>query len=387
MATRLTADALSRFCACHVAGARGRDQGAQPLRSRQLLFPKTNNGDRNHTARARDYSASMDVSWVADAWRPAHAWVGAWAASALYVGSLYLWPARYRAPRDHPAVIRRRTVSLLVTCVASCALPWVALQVAPPCAAVRAAGVALPATVAEATGLAAAGAAPAAIASLCLCALLFLGPLARAALDEGAASVARLFSQALAPKSATAWRNHVVAPVAEEWVFRAVCVPTLVFAGAATVAQAVTLAPLLFGSAHVHHFFETRERMVAAERRRNPERNRDAAERRATARALLAVSAQFAYTSLFGAFASFLVLRTGNACAPTAAHAFCNAFGAPDVLAAARSRHRTFVFAAYAVGIIAFAALLGPLTDPARHPGSRWDDLLAVSARSRDARR
>ena len=331
----------------------------------------------------------MDVSWVADAWRPAHAWVGAWVASALYVGSLYLWPARYRAPRDHPAVIRRRTVSLLGTCVASCALPWVALQVAPPCAAARAAGVALPATVAEATGLASAGAAPAAIASLCLCALLFLGPLARAALDEGAASVARLFTEALAPKSATAWRNHVVAPVAEEWVFRAVCVPTLVFAGAATVAQAVTLAPLLFGSAHVHHFFETRERMIAAEKRtfsfsRAAAADRAAAERRATARALLAVSAQFAYTSLFGAFASFLVLRTGNACAPTVAHAFCNATGVPDVLAAARSRHRTFVVAAYAVGIIAFAALLGPLTDPMRHPGSRWDDLLAVSARSRD---
>ena len=54
------------------------------------------------------------------------------------------------------------------------------------------------------------------------------------------------------------------------------------------------------------------------------------------------------------------------------------------LLAAARSRHRTFVVAAYAVGIIAFAALLGPLTDQMRHPGSRWDDLLAVSARSRD---
>ena len=96
------------------------------------------------------------------------------------------------------------------------------------------------------------------------------------------------------------------------------------------------------------------------------------------------LTAGIAYTSLFGAFASFLVLRTGNACAPTVAHAFCNATGVPDVLAAARSRHRTFVVAAYAVGIIAFAALLGPLTDPMRHPGSRWDDLLAVSARSRD---
>lgn len=330
----------------------------------------------------------MDVSWVADAWRPAHAWVGAWAASALYVGSLYLWPARYRAPRDHPAVIRRRTVSLLGTCIASCALPWVALQVAPPCAAARAAGVALPATVAEATGLESAGAAPAAIASLSLCALLFLGPLARVALDEGAASVARIFSDALAPTSATAWRNHIVAPLAEEWVFRAICVPTLVFAGAATVTEAVALSPLLFGSAHVHHFFETRERFlsgpvaVSSSSRADPytEKRDSSKKRRATKRALLVVAAQFAYTSLFGAFASFLMTRTGNVCAPTAAHFFCNATGVPDVFAAARSRHRNVVFVAYAVGILAFAANLWPLTDPARHPGSRWDDLVAVSA-------
>ena len=343
----------------------------------------------------------MDISWVADAWRPAHAWVGASAVSALYVGSLYLWPARYRAPRDHPAVIRRRTVSLLGTCVASCALPWVALQIAPPCAAARAAGVALPATIAETTGFAVAGAPPAAIASLSLCALLFLGPLTRAALDEGAASVARLFADALAPKSATAWRNHVVAPLAEEWVFRAVCVPTLVFAGAATVARAVALSPLLFGLAHVHHFFEARER---ARRREEATLRRcdadddcgdfgartvvdddararaTAAERRATRRALIVVSVQFAYTSLFGAFAAFLMLRTGNACAPTAAHAFCNAVGVPDVAAAARSRHRNVVIVAYVSGILAFATLLRPLTDPAKHPGSRWDDLIALSA-------
>jgi prenyl protein peptidase len=93
------------------------------------------------------------------------------------------------------------------------------------------------------------------------------------------------------------------------------------------------------------------------------------------------VAAQFAYTSLFGAFASFLMTRTGNVCAPTAAHFFCNATGVPDVFAAARSRHRNVVFVAYAVGIMAFAANLWPLTDPARHPGSRWDDLVAVSAR------
>ena len=101
---------------------------------------------------------------------------------------------------------------------------------------------------------------------------------------------------------------------------------------------------------------------------------------------MVVVSAQFAYTTLFGAFAAFLMLRTGNACAPTAAHFFCNATGVPDVAAAARSRHRNVVLVAYAVGILAFGALLWPLTDPEKHPGSRWDDLVAVSARRPTAR-
>ena len=113
---------------CHVAGARGRDLSAQPLRSRQLLLLKTNNGDRNHSRRARARLLGLDdVSWVADAWCPAHAWVGAWGRPRCTSGR-FTRPARYRAPRDHPAVIRRRTVSLLGTCVASCALPRVALR-------------------------------------------------------------------------------------------------------------------------------------------------------------------------------------------------------------------------------------------------------------------
>ena len=125
--TRLTADAPGFALATWLALAAATP--AQPLRSRQLLLLKpTTATEITVGARARDCSAALDVSWVAAAWRPAHAWVGAWVASALYVGSLYLWPARYRAPRDHPAVIRRRTVSLLGTCVASCALPWVALR-------------------------------------------------------------------------------------------------------------------------------------------------------------------------------------------------------------------------------------------------------------------
>jgi prenyl protein peptidase len=186
-----------------------------------------------------------------------------------------------------------------------------------------------------------------------------------------------------------------------------VCVPTLVFAGAATITQAVCLAPLLFGSAHVHHFFEERKRLVlfasagggfgeedASSRDEDETRDdgrraqREAllgkdrvSYRNATKKTLIAVAAQFAYTSLFGAFASFCMLRTGNVCGPVAAHAFCNVLGVPDVGSALRSRHKHIVLLSYACGVLAFAHALWPLTDPAAHPGSRWDDLVAISER------
>lgn len=77
--------------------------------------------------------------------------------------------------------------------------------------------------------------------------------------------------------------------------------------------QIIFLTPLYFGIAHVHHLYEFRlthphTPMLLA-----------------IARSLF----QFTYTSLFGFFAAFLFLRTGNVLSLILAHSFCNWMGLP----------------------------------------------------------
>lgn len=108
-------------------------------------------------------------------------------------------------------------------------------------------------------------------------------------------------------------RNLVVAPFTEEWVFRA-CVCALLLQGGFSHAAVVLLSPLLFGVAHLHHLY----RLVRV-------------ERMPLARAAVQCIFQFAYTTLFGMFAGFVMLRTGSVGASVAAHSLCNFFGFPDV--------------------------------------------------------
>ena len=75
----------------------------------------------------------------------------------------------------------------------------------------------------------------------------------------------------------------------------------------------IFLTPLYFGIAHVHHLYEfrlTHPRVPML---------------LAIARALF----QFTYTSLFGFFATFAFLRTGNVLSIILAHSFCNWMGLP----------------------------------------------------------
>ena len=77
----------------------------------------------------------------------------------------------------------------------------------------------------------------------------------------------------------------------------------------------IFLTPIIFGLAHVHHFYEfrlTHPRVPAAA-------------------ALLRSVFQLGYTTLFGAYATFLFLRTGSLLAVCAVHAFCNCMGLPQV--------------------------------------------------------
>lgn len=103
-------------------------------------------------------------------------------------------------------------------------------------------------------------------------------------------------------------------PVTEECLFRSAAVPLLLCAGS-SLTTTIFLSPLVFGLAHLHHFYEFRVT--------NPETPLAVA----IARSVI----QLSYTSLFGAYATFLFLRTGSLLAVTLVHAFCNCMGLPRV--------------------------------------------------------
>lgn len=79
------------------------------------------------------------------------------------------------------------------------------------------------------------------------------------------------------------------------------------------VRTTIFVSPLIFGLAHAHHFYEFRlshphTPLVVQ-----------------LARSVL----QLSYTTLFGAYATFIFLRTGSLLAVFVVHAFCNWMGLP----------------------------------------------------------
>lgn len=79
------------------------------------------------------------------------------------------------------------------------------------------------------------------------------------------------------------------------------------------VTRTIFLSPIIFGLAHLHHFYEFRVTHPSAP----------------VAQALVRSVVQLGYTTLFGAYATFLLLRTGSLLAIFVVHAFCNCMGFP----------------------------------------------------------
>lgn len=132
----------------------------------------------------------------------------------------------------------------------------------------------------------------------------------------------------------TSWRNYVAVcidpffhsspfvviltpsqgPVTEECLFRSAGVPLLLIAGV-PITRTILLSPVVFGLAHIHHFYEFRIT--------NPQIPLPMA----IARTIL----QLSYTSLFGIYGTFLFIRTGSLLAVILVHSFCNSMGLPRV--------------------------------------------------------
>lgn len=167
------------------------------------------------------------------------------------------------------------------------------------------------------------------VKTLALVAILFVGPLFEAAIIErryrswlrfrGISEVLSdsiLFRNYIAVSQYQsidpAYAEHIQGPVTEEIIFRSLIIPLHLFAKMSPT-KVVFITPLYFGVAHIHHFYEfklTHPQVPVVP---------------ALARTLF----QFAYTSLFGFFASFLFLRTGSLPAAILAHSFCNLMGLP----------------------------------------------------------
>jgi len=262
-----------------------------------------------------------------------------------FVGLLHLWKlfGVHDEDRDDPGTIKRRFASATLCCVCS---GYFIIALCEP-AAPGEQGL----SVMQLLGLQLEGFLPALSACLSLTALLFAGPLVQQLL---ASRDRRGKAQKLSKEETTreTWiklRNYVLAPAAEEVAFRA-CLCRLWLGADLPPKLIIFCTPCWFSLAHAHHYLE------------HVRRHGD------TAGALLQVLFQVFYTSLFGTFAAFLLLRTGSTIVVTLIHTFCNHMGFPDLSWISWPRHplyskRAYIAVVYIVGVIAFGILLAPLTE------------------------
>mmetsp|Transcript_48834 Transcript_48834/g.110702 ORF Transcript_48834/g.110702 Transcript_48834/m.110702 type:complete len:286 (-) Transcript_48834:47-904(-) len=252
----------------------------------------------------------------------------------FFVGSLYVWNflGYDNKDRNKVEVIQRRVVSVFGSCVASGILVFLSCE---PAAGAP--------TLAELLGLQLEGSVQASVTALLLTMLLFAGPLLQLGLDLQSGDKPNWRDR---QERWILLRNVLLAPLSEEFVFRSCTLLVLVKGGFSPVA-ALLLSPLLFALAHVHHFYlDLSKRGMAA---------------------LPAVFFTISYTSVFGAYAGGLLIRTGSFYSALVAHSFCNFMGFPDVGVFFNKyhfhRHRVhWIGAMYIIGVIGFSWLLFPVT-------------------------
>ena len=167
-------------------------------------------------------------------------------------------------------------------------------------------------------------------------------------------------------------RNHVVAPLSEEFTFRACMLPLLL--QSFTPMTAILITPLFFGvgeyiepktylsltfflfAAHLHHMIE---------------RLRTGMDKKT---AIVISFFQFFYTSIFGIYSAFLFVRTGHFVAPFIVHAFCNHMGFPDFpgLIAYKEPRRSIFLCIYVMGLVGWIILLPTVMQPSFYQNEQF---------------
>ncbi|ELT88683.1 hypothetical protein CAPTEDRAFT_19281 [Capitella teleta] len=254
-----------------------------------------------------------------------------------YVGSLYVWTST-RKSRDHPETIKLRFVRVTIVCALVIPFLWLC---GTKSHSVKAR------ILFTWLGLRFKGFITATVLPLILTMVLFMGPLTLHYLD-GIFRIYRDPQYWLSNLKNIIWlRNHVVAPISEEFIFRACMLPILVPSFGET--WSIIVCPLAFGIAHLHHLHE---------------KIRDGVDLKM---ALMNSLIQFSYTSVFGAYSAYIFLRTDHLVAPVIVHAFCNHMGLPNFqeVFAHSAPKRYYLMISFVVGLLLWSQLLIPFTNPA----------------------
>ncbi|KAK2702954.1 CAAX prenyl protease 2-like isoform X2 [Artemia franciscana] len=241
--------------------------------------------------------------------------------AVTYVSSLYVWTVRYREPRDHPATIRRRFISAFCMLFVSPLFVWISINQ----------DVLNKVGLLQIMGLRLSGSFSALIFPAILTVILFAGPLAVLVYDGMFFLIFNKRYLTLCLRSLHWQRNYAVAPLSEEFTFRACMMPIL--SQFMSTKIAILVCPWFFG-----------------------------------------VGIQCGYTSLFGLYSAFLFARTGHFLAPFIAHVICNFMGFPDfvgVLSRKDGMKGVFI-CVYIAGFVFWCMLLFPLTNPALYDW-QWD--------------
>lgn len=244
------------------------------------------------------------------------AWYGSLVGPVLYVAPFYLSHTLKTSDilsRDDPRIIRARVRAVAGTCIVCAGLAFLLLTVH--------GGLSIATTLRY---LAISPLNPVDILRTVLStAILFIGPLYEQIFVD---RVHRNWNwNALRQNlwdSWTGYRNLVVAPISEEIVFRSFVI-ALYLAASRPASEIIFCSPLVFGVAHLHHLVDFLRSHTAPGERGPPFKF--------WMIGIIRSLVQFTYTSLFGFFAAFVYLRTGNVLACIAAHVFCNWQGVPRV--------------------------------------------------------
>ncbi|KAI8140799.1 hypothetical protein BJV82DRAFT_671176 [Fennellomyces sp. T-0311] len=266
----------------------------------------------------------------------------------IYVAGFYLFRTKQNAnlSRNHPVTIKNRIRAVTFASIVTPFLVWLIMLSHPfNHSILQVLGLRLPSSVSELAAL---------TGPVVLTAVLFLGPLVQLYYEQSlpyqsnfdfTRDVKSVFFSLLGQ------RNYVVAPITEEFVFRACMIAVLHHAGFSR-AYLIFVSPMYFGLAHLHHAWENFHQWGS--------------NKGALRLVLFSSTFQFCYTTVFGWYVSFVFLRLGSIWPPILCHTFCNIMGFPDVsdIQLQSPARQKVIKCAFAGGVVLFWCLLFPLTSP-----------------------